>query len=281
VSERSRRDAFLRALSALVGHTPAWLVRLACRVGARLLVRLDHALVRTLRFNLQPLTGGDEAVVRAGVESYLRYVSEFVRFPSMSTDAVSRSVVVEGEHFLDEAISSYGSVVVLATHSGNWDFAGTWTAAYLGGLSAIASADISDEAVALYAARSIEVHAGVPGAFRAAKGNLAEGRSLLMLCDFAPSGARTVEVKLFDRCCELPETPFLLAAEAGRPVVPLRLTYVGGRTALTFAPPRHPDPHAPRAEAVQRLAQEVAEDLAVGLAENPQHWHAVHQRAWS
>jgi lauroyl/myristoyl acyltransferase len=125
------RDAALRGLHRTgwrsAARVPRPLVRAVAAVGARLAVRVGGPYITTLRRNLTLTTGApaSDALVRAGLRSYLRTFWEVLALPGWSRETVLARVRTEGEERLRGAFAGPGCVVALP-HSGNWDLAGAW-----------------------------------------------------------------------------------------------------------------------------------------------------------
>ena len=84
-------------------------------------LRSNYARVRP------ELSKGDlEALVRAGMHSYLRYWCDTFRLPSWSTKKIIADVVVENQHFLTDPIDEGRGCIVSLPHAGNWDHAGAY-----------------------------------------------------------------------------------------------------------------------------------------------------------
>lgn len=79
-----------------------------------------------------------DALVRAGVRSYLRYWCEAFRLPDLGADDLARAVRVVGDAPVRASLAQGRSVVCFLGHLGNWDVAGAWATRHLGPVVTVA-----------------------------------------------------------------------------------------------------------------------------------------------
>ncbi|WP_052054491.1 phosphatidylinositol mannoside acyltransferase [Corynebacterium freneyi] len=98
-----------------------------------------------LRRNLARVTGlpaddVPDALVKASMRSYLRYWVEAFRLPTMAGPELYERIagMIRGRELLDAPAAEGRGIILLVTHSGNWDMAGMWAARRFGGFTSVA-----------------------------------------------------------------------------------------------------------------------------------------------
>src|SRR2546423_13357880 len=115
----------------VVRALPAPVARAAFTVAADVAVRRNTKGVARLRENLRRVAGEEnlDALVRAGMRSYLRYYLEAFRLPGYSREDILRAFRLDGESLLRADVEDGRGAIVALPHAGNWDIAGAWAAA--------------------------------------------------------------------------------------------------------------------------------------------------------
>lgn len=117
--------------------TCSWLAgRLPTRVSYAIAARIGDLVFYTWRdkrraaiANMRRVLGpaADERTVvrtaRSTYRNYLKYTVDFLRFPLLNTDELSRSVVSVGWEYLDRALEAGKGVIFVGMHFGHWDLA--------------------------------------------------------------------------------------------------------------------------------------------------------------
>jgi len=285
---RSRVAPLLVAAKAYAYHgagvvlsrLPERAVRALAVVLGRVLVASKGRSLQILRENLETLEADDPGMVRLAVRKYVDYVLEYVRLPFADPAALRARVRVEGCERLPSVGSGAPGLVLVSTHSGNWDASAAWLSERLGGLAAITSGDpglVPPRYQRTYERLGVQLIPGVGGAFDEAAALLVSGRSLLLLCDFAPPGAATIDVTMSGARSALLAVPFVLAARAHAPLVPIgSWVEERGAVGLGIGTPVKPW-ELPGSRAA---AQAVAEQFGAMLRAHPADWHAAHLSAW-
>ena len=98
-----------------------------------------------LRRNLARVTGlapedVPDALVKASMRSYLRYWVEAFRLPAIAGPELAQRIegMIRGRDLLEESAAAGDGIILLVTHSGNWDMAGMWAARRFGGFTTVA-----------------------------------------------------------------------------------------------------------------------------------------------
>jgi lauroyl/myristoyl acyltransferase len=274
------RDAALRMLYRtgwrVAAAVPRPVVRVAVAVGARLAVWREGHHVSTLRHNLGLATGtaASDALVRAGVRSYLRTLWEVLALPGWTREATLARVRTEGEERLRAAHAGPGCVVALP-HSGNWDLAGAWACGTGMGVTTVAEQLSDAEFAAFLAFRrglGMEVLSHRDrGAIPALAAALRRGRLVCLVADRDLDGSG-VPVIWRDRRVTMPAGPAMVARRTGAVLLPAVCRYEGEQMVIRFGkavPPR------PGRAGLAAMTQDVADFFAAQIASAPQDWHML------
>ncbi len=276
-AEQARAAGYLAGWRA-VRWMPEWQARLVFDRLADRLYRQDGRGVRQLRRNLDRVTGGaDEALVRAGVRSYLRYWREAFRLPGWSAGRLVARTRVTGEHRLREPLAAGAGLVVALPHMANWDWAGAWACATGAPLMTVAERlrpeRLYDEFVAYRAGLGMTILplTGETAPLPRLTEHVRAGGLVCLLADrdLTRSG---VDVDLCGHRARVPGGPALVAQRTGAPLVPVTLAYEGEDLHLTL---HDPVPVTSGRAAVVTATQHLADVLGRGIAASPQDWHMM------
>lgn len=236
-----------------------------------------------LRRNLARVTGrAPEAVpdrlVRASLRSYLRYWVEAFRLPRMaSPDLAARiGAGVAGAGHFDASHARGRGVVLVTTHSGNWDMAGTWLIDRVGGFTTVAER-LRPEA--LYDAfvdfreslgmRVLPLTGGEPP-ISGLRETLAGGGVVCLLGDRDLAGDG-VPVEFFGEAATIPAGAAALARETGAALHVVDLFFDGpGRWGIRIRPEI-----AVAGRPVAEIVAEQAAQMQEAIAAHPEDWHLL------
>lgn len=162
-------------------------------------------------------------VARASLINYCRYLADFMRFPSTSSDVLRASVAGrEAFHALDRALERGKGAVVVCMHFGNWDLGAGATAARGYPITVVAEtfADQRLDAMVVGARERlgmevVKLERAGPSMIRALKRN-----GLLALLIDRPVPGEGVKVDFFGEQVEVPAGPARLALRTGAKIVP-------------------------------------------------------------
>ena len=237
--------------------------------------RGDGPSVQRLRSNLRRLDVPEaelEAVVEAGVHSYLRYWCESFRLPSWPIeDVVARTRRVDEQRVRDALARGRGVVAVLP-HAGNWDWAGAWACQEVQPLVSVAErlepVRLYDEFVGFRRSLGMEIlplgdddtwtrlHAWV------------DGGGLACLLSDRDLSRHAATVQLAGHAARFPSGPAQLALETGAALLPITSHYEGDEMCLVFHEEiPHTDP--------QTMTQAVADAFTTALRAHPEDWHMM------
>ncbi|MDO4911591.1 MAG: phosphatidylinositol mannoside acyltransferase [Corynebacterium sp.] len=177
-----------------------------------------------LRKNLDRVVAhADDALVKKAARSYARYWMEAFRLPDMVGDETllrELEASATGLRYVKESYDKGKGVVLVLTHSGNWDMAGLWLASRFGSFTTVAER-LKPEAV--YQAfvdyreslgfEVLPLTGGEPP-FEILKQRLQEGKIVCLLGerDLKRNG---VPVRFFNEDTTFPAGPAQLAIETG------------------------------------------------------------------
>ena len=274
------RNAVLRAVYRtgwrVAARVPGAVVAAVVAISARLAARAGGRHVAILRSNLSLAAGvpASDALVRAGLRSYLRTFWEVLALPGWGTAATVARVRTEGEERLREAHAGPGCVVALP-HSGNWDLAGAWACATGMRVTTVAER-LSDAEFASFVAfreqLGMEVHSHRdPGTIAALATALGRGRLVCLVADRDLDG-RGVPVRWRDHPVTMPAGPAMVARRTGAVLLPAVCSYEGERMVIRFG---EPVPPRPGRDGLVAMTQDVADFFAVQIAAAPEDWHML------
>ncbi|MCZ2837436.1 phosphatidylinositol mannoside acyltransferase [Modestobacter sp. VKM Ac-2985] len=296
----SRRADLLARLTD-AGYAAGWrAVRLlpepAARAGAAaggaLAVRRGGRGARQLRANLDVVTGGgldDRALddlTRRAMQSYARYWQEAFRLPTLSSERILAGSELRGREHLEAARAQGRGIVLALPHSGNWDAAGVWLIAWLGGPFLTVAERLRPES--LYrrfvafrerlGMRVVPLTGGERPSSAVLREWLADGGTACLLMDRDLSGSG-VPVTFFGRRTTMPGGPALVAAQTGATLLPAVCQFDGAGWQFVVHPPVPLDGPGRLRDRVTSATQQVADAFATTIAERPEDWHVL-GRVW-
>ncbi|HYZ09821.1 MAG TPA: phosphatidylinositol mannoside acyltransferase [Pseudonocardiaceae bacterium] len=281
-------DLGYRAGWRLARSVPEPLAARAFDFGADRAARGGGPAAAQLRCNLARVVPGAPAeeldqLVRRGLRSYARYWREAFRLPSMDHAALHARLdrVAEGAAHLDAALAAGRGVVVVLSHSGNWDMAGVWLVGRSGEFSTVAERLRPEALYQQFEAyrRSLGFDV-VPLTGEAQSPTLRLARRLRsggVVClladrDLTDSG---VTVELFGAPARFPSGPARLAAATGAALLPAGCWFAPDGWGLRL----HPPVPVHGRSGVPGATQAVADRFAADIAEHPEDWHML-QPLW-
>ncbi len=292
-------NGFLVA-TRIAKFTPITVIRLAAGLGAWIAWLKRGKAVRRLEDNLHRVTGASgrklRRISRKGMASYARYWCEVLELGRLKPKAMDARMRTVGMDRALTEITSTGTIVVVLSHSGNWDLVGAWTCRNLGLVRTVAEVleprHVYDEFVAIREKVGMTV-IGNEGSstfrqlIRIAK---TDGGVMALLADRDLSGTG-VPVKMWGHDVRVAPGPAALAIATGNTLYPLFVRYerlYGGRrwrarsrwgTVMDFGPQIDP-PEGTKQEQVAAMTQEWASFLADRIHDNPEDWHMLQRFGW-
>jgi KDO2-lipid IV(A) lauroyltransferase len=227
-----------------------------------------------------------DALVRAGMRSYMRYYCEAFRLPDRSRAGIEAQVVVHGDVPVRAELAAGRPVVCFLGHLGNWDIAGAWGTRALAPVVTVAERLEPEEVYAEFLefreslGMTILPLTGGGDVFAQLRGHLAEPVVMPLLAD-RDLTARGIEVDLCGHRSKMAAGPAALALASGVALFPVSIHYqpVPGswrhRVVITF----HDRVEVPatgttRAKAVA-MTQQCADALGAAIVEHTADWHML------
>ena len=283
-------DSVVALLYLLAWRVARWLPEkfvyaLFYSVG-RILVKRKGRSVSRLRSNLfrvKPELSQSQldALLASAMRSYMRYWCDTFRFPDWSIDRVMKTVNVNNEHLLMDAIQSGTGVIVALPHAGNWDHAGAYFCSK--GVKLVTVAErlkpelLFRKFLAYREAMGMEVLALDSRSIATLARRLREGGLVALVADRDLSKTG-IEVKFFGGLARMPAGPAVLALNTGSPLLTAFVSYERQGIHIDFQAVPISDSGTQQSR-VKETVQRCADNFARGIAEHPQDWHML-QRIW-
>lgn len=248
--------------------------------------RRNGKSVRRLRINLsivQPELSEVELerLVRAGLQSYMRYWCDTFRIHTWGVERVEATVTTTNDHLLRDPMTQGRGVVIALPHSGNWDHAGAYFCQQ--GIPLVTVAEILKpkqlfvKFLEYRQAMGFEVLALDSKAFPTLMRRALEKRLIALVADRDLS-ASGIPVTFFGKQSRMPAGPAILSIKTGLPLVAAHVSYTSSGIHIDFSEietVRDGDEQNQISETVLRMAQA----FEVGIRKHPQDWHML-QRIW-
>ncbi len=248
--------------------------------------------VQRLRSNyakVRPELGEPEldALVKAGMRSYMRYYCEAFRLPDRTRAELEASVRVVGDVPVRAEIAAGRPVVCFLGHLGNWDLAGAWGTRAIAPVVTVAERLKPEEVYAEFLAfreslgMTILPLTGGGDVFAQLRGHLAQPVLMPRLAD-RDLTARGVEVDLCGHRTSMAAGPAALSLASGAALFPVSIHNEPmerpswrHRVVITFHERVEvPTSGATRAKAVA-MTQQCADALGAAIREHTQDWHML------
>ena len=227
-----------------------------------------------------------DALVRAGMRSYLRYWCDSFRLPDCSVDDLIAGVRVVGDEPVRAQLQSGRSAVIFLGHMGNWDFAGAWSTTQLAPVTTVAERlkpeELFDEFVEFREGLGMRIIAltGGTDVFRELIQACRAGALVALLADRDLTNGG-IEVDFFGEKARMAIGPAALALNTGAALYPGTVHYEpnpqghGWRTVVTFHDAVAPPTQGTSREKIRTMTQTCADVLAEAVRERTQDWHMM------
>lgn len=267
-----------------------WLPRVPEPIARRLFRLLaDLAWIRNgrgvqqLQRNLARVTSRDiddaRDLVRAGLRSYADYWRVLFQSGTWDDDRRNARVRWHYRERIENARALGRGVILVASHSGNWDLAGSVVAPALGGITTVAERLKPEALFDLFVAHRVgyglEIlphRGGDRPAIDVLQERLHEGGIVALVSDRDLS-RRGVEVAFFDSRARMAAGPASLAVATGAAIVPCAIWTEDGITHLLAHFPLDYD--ATGEDAIARITQQIADVFERDIAAHPTDWHML------
>jgi KDO2-lipid IV(A) lauroyltransferase len=271
-----------KRVSYAIGDAGTWL-------AWRLMRRTREAIAD----NLAALFPGEssrsrERRARVTLRWYARDVIDFLRSLDLSPADTEALFVYAPEHarLFKELLAKGRGIILVSGHYGNWEIGSVvMRRVFKLPLTIVAMAEASADVNRFrrdirdrLGADTVEVRQSLDTALQIRK-RLADNKIVALLMD-RHLGRDRVDVRFLDRDAWFLKTPALMAFLSGAPLVPCFIERVaGGRFSVSPGDPIFVAADAPRDQAIQRAAQQFADQLAARIRQQPQYWYQFY-RYW-
>lgn len=261
------------------------------RIADRMARARGHS-VRRLRDNyavVRPELSEPEldALVRAGVRSYLRYWCEAFRLPDLGEDDLARAVRVVGDAPVRASLAEGRSVICFLGHLGNWDVAGAWGTRHLGPVVTVAERLEPEEVFSAFLGfrerlgmRIIPL-TGAGEVFPQLRDAAREAVVIPLLADRDLTRGGT-EVDFAGDRSRVAIGPAALAVDSGADLRPVSIHYErspdgpgGWRSVITFHDRVERPPGEARHEAIRSMTASCAHTLGEAVRDHTEDWHMM------
>lgn len=239
-----------------------------------------------LRANLARVTGlpaaeVPDALVRESMRSYMRYWVEAFRLPTIAGPELADRVgeMIRGRRLLEESAAAGRGVILLVTHSGNWDMAGMWVAHRFGGFTTVAERlrpeELYDAFVEYRESLGFEILplTGGEPPMAGLRARLDAG-GIIALVGERDFGGRGAEVDFFGEKTVMPIGAAQLARDTGAALHVAGLWFDGDEWGLKVHPAV-----AAEGRGIGEIVQECATLMESDIAAHPADWHML-QPLW-
>jgi KDO2-lipid IV(A) lauroyltransferase len=239
---------------------------------------------KRLRFNIARVLGKDPidpavvSVARAAMESYFRYWADLFRLQTFTIDEIRARARFENQHVLDDSLAKGKGVVVVLTHSGNWDFCGAFVASTYRNITSVAERlkpeklfDAFVEVRTRYGITVLPHKGGSRPPFEILKERLSDGQIVALASD-RDFTRRGIPAKFFGVETLFPGGAVRLAQETGAALIYAALWNDGKVAVLTLS-----GPIEVQGRSDVDIMQDVANEFEKGISRNPENWHMLQQ----
>jgi phosphatidylinositol dimannoside acyltransferase len=227
-----------------------------------------------------------DALVRAGMRSYLRYWCDAFRLPDRSVEDLIHGVRVVGLDPVRAHLQSGRSAVVFLGHLGNWDFAGAWSTTQLAPVTTVAERlkpeELFDEFLAFREGLGMRIIplTGGSDVFRELTTACRSGALVALLADRDLTNGG-IEVDFCGERARMAVGPAALATNTGAVLYPGMVHYErqpqghGWRTVVTFHDAVVQPEQGTSRDKIQAMTQACADVLSQAVREHTEDWHMM------
>lgn len=226
--------------------------------------------------------GTSAAVIRRAVngayESYARYWVESFRLRDVGPDALAAGIDVPAYHHVEAGLEKGKGVILALPHLGGWEWAGFWMATVnripiTVVVEAIEPPELFEWFVRYRSDLGMNVVPLGPDAGSEVLGALGRNEVVCLLCD-RDIGGGGIEADFLGERTTLPAGPALLGLRSGAVVLPTAVYFrPGGQHLGLVRPPLDTGRHSKLRADVQRVTQELADELGILIRRAPEQWH--------
>jgi phosphatidylinositol dimannoside acyltransferase len=244
-------------------------------------LRANYARVR-------PELGAREldALVRAGMRSYMRYYCDAFRLSDRSQEELAAAVRMVGDGPVRDALATGSGCVVFLGHLGNWDTAGAWSSGHLAPVTTVVERLEPEEVFRDFLefreslGMTIIPLSGAGDPFLALKQAVGRGAFVALLAD-RDLTRNGVEVDLCGHRARMAKGPAVLAVMTKAPLFTATVWYEdapelpsGKQVVIQMIPVPTPAEGSTR-DKVQVMVQACADLLGDAITRHTEDWHML------
>lgn len=239
---------------------------------------IERATGRTLS-----LTDRRKAVGRT-FAAYGRYYLDSFRLPSLDAKTIDDGFTHDGFHHITDALDAGGGCVLVLPHLGGWEWAAFWLTKLHGfEVTAVVEPLEPPELFEWFKSfrESLGMHVVPVGAAAgpAILDALAKNHVVCLLADRVVADAVGVPVDFFGERTLLPAGPAMVGLRTGAPLLPVAVYFDGDKHFAEVRPSVSLERKGRFREDVQRVTQELANELERFVRKAPEQWHVL-QPGW-
>ncbi len=216
--------------------------------------------------------------VQKSYESYARYYIETFRLPLLNAKQIQSGVAIEGFEHIESGLQLGKGVILALPHLGGWEWSGRWLIQRGHRLNAVVekleSPQLFEMFLQLRKKYGVQVIPLDDSAGVAVQQALARNEIVALLSDRDIQGTG-IEVEFFGERTTIPTGPAFFALRTGAALVPLA-TYFSKRLdghETIVRPALEVRRLATLREDLQRISQDLANELELLIRRDPAQWH--------
>ena len=271
------------SVAALARVTPKFVIALLTAVlvpVVTILMRKKRAIVSRHMRRIQPQLSERQIrrAVQKSYESYARYYIETFRLPLLNSKQIQSGVSIDGFEHIESGLKLGKGVILALPHLGGWEWSGRWLIQRGHRLNAVVekleSPRLFEMFLQLRRKYGVQVIPLDDNAGVAVQQALARNEIVALLSDRDIQGTG-IEVEFFGERTTIPTGPAFFALRTGAALVPLA-TYFSKRLdghKTIVRPAVEVKRLATLREDMQRISQDLANELELLIRRDPAQWH--------
>ena len=243
--------------------------------------KINGKRVQRLRSNYEAVGVGKskneiEALVKAGLQSSMRYWCDTFRIGDWNVDRYSTTVSTENEHLLFNGATSGRGVIVALPHAGNWDHAGLYFCSKGVKVHTVAEHLRPERLFRKFLKHRESMGMKVLDLDKSVidqlEGFLNQGSLVALVADrdLSRSG---IDVNFFNRKARMPAGPALLALRTRADLITAFVSFTDSGIHIKFKGPFRVNRDAELKIEVERVTQALANAFAEDISADPASWH--------
>lgn len=272
-----------RSVAALARVTPKFVIALLTAVLVPVMtipMRKKRAIVSRHMRRIQPQLSERQIrrAVQKSYESYARYYIETFRLPLLNSKQIQSGVSIDGFENIESGLKLGKGVILALPHLGGWEWSGRWLIQRGHRLNAVVekleSPRLFEMFLQLRRKYGVQVIPLDDNAGVAVQQALARNEVVALLSDRDIQGTG-IEVEFFGERTTIPTGPAFFALRTGAALIPLA-TYFSKRLdghKTIVRPAVEVKRLATLREDMQRVSQDLANELELLIRRDPAQWH--------